>query len=142
MNKRQTSIDCYHQIKAEGLLSKRRMEVYEILFQDGPLTANEIVRISKIKYPNTNASSFNARLSELKRFGVIQEIGEKEDSISGKNCYIWDLTDRLPEDTEPLVNTKKDKKENVLNALRELYKKKRRAPKEDWINVANLVKGM
>jgi len=29
MNIRQTSIDCYKQIKSEGLLSKRRLEVYE-----------------------------------------------------------------------------------------------------------------
>ena len=49
-NIRQTSIDCYNKIKAEGLLSKRRLEVYEILFHHGQLTANEIVRISKKTY--------------------------------------------------------------------------------------------
>ena len=35
MNIRQTSIDCYKQIKSEGLLSKRRLEVYELLLENG-----------------------------------------------------------------------------------------------------------
>jgi hypothetical protein len=117
---RQTSIDCYYEIRSNGLLSKRRMEVYEMIFLNGPLTANEIVRISKSEYPNTNPSSFHARLSELKRFGVILEVGEKKDEVSGNNCYMWDLTDRTP--FKITTVTKKDRVNTALDSLRTLYK--------------------
>jgi len=50
---RDTSIEAYRTIKANGLLSKRRLQVYEYLFNHGPATAKEIfvlVRcINKIK---------------------------------------------------------------------------------------------
>jgi len=93
---RQTSIETYRKIESDGLLSKRRFEVYSMLFDSGPLTANEIVRHSKQHYPNTNPSSFHARLSELKRLGVAVEVGTKQDPVSGNRCYIWDVTDKLP----------------------------------------------
>ena len=38
---RQTSIDCYNQIKAEGLLSKRRLEVYEAILKSAPCSSGE-----------------------------------------------------------------------------------------------------
>lgn len=142
MNTRQTSIDCYNAIKANGLLSKRRMEVYEILFKYGPMTANEIVRISKISYPNTNPSSFHARLSELKKYGVIVEIGEKKDIVSNNNCLIWDLTDRLPKKIKLSTSAKKLKVIDALNALRQLYKNKNTSTDKDWINVADLIRSI
>lgn len=140
---RQTSIDCYNEIKANGLLSKRRMEVYEILFNHGAMTANEIVRKSKISYPNTNPSSFHARLSELKKYGVIIEVGEKKDVISGNNCYIWDLTDRLPDkDIKLSTNSKRGRIDVTINALRELYRSKNTSSDNDWKAVADLIKNI
>ena len=139
INIRQTSVDCYNEIVTNGLLSKRRFEVYEIIYSNGPLTANEIVRISKVKYPNTNPSSFNARLSELKRCGVIIEVGEKRDDISNNNCYIWDLTDRLPIKMEQPTNIKNDKINNIITALCELYKIRHTSTEEDWKSVARLI---
>lgn len=139
MNIRQTSIDCYNKIKANGLLSKRRLEVYEILFKNGPLTANEIVRIAKASYPDVNPSSFHARLSELKKYGVIIEIGEKKDIISNNTCYIWDLTDRLPKDIKLSTSSKKSRVNDALNAFRELYKNKDISTDEDWKAVADLI---
>lgn len=118
------------------------MEVYEILFKYGPMTANEILRISKISYPNTNPSSFTARLSELKKYGVIIEVGEKPDIVSNNNCYIWDLTDTLPKKIELSTNTKKSKVNNALNALRQLYKNKNTSTDKDWINVADLIRSI
>lgn len=41
---RQTSIDCFNQIKKEGLLSKRRLEVYEAIFKNAPCTTNEALK--------------------------------------------------------------------------------------------------
>ena len=70
---RHTSIEAFNKIKEEGLLSRRKMEVYEILFRHGPLTAHEIVSIARDKYPQANQTGFNARLSELKEVGYINE---------------------------------------------------------------------
>ena len=92
---RQTSLDAYRQIEAEGLLSKRNWEVYEALFHHGPLTAHEIVQLMRSKYPQANQTGFNARLSELKRIGVVTEVGEKKNPVSGKMNYIWDVTCNL-----------------------------------------------
>ena len=135
---RETSIDCYEQIKAEGLLSKRRMEVYEMLFQHGAMTANEIVRKSKKVYPNTNASSFNARLSELKARGAIIEVGEKKDAVSGNNCFVWDLTDKLPTKPNKRETPKGKRVGQALTALEALYFDKDND--DAWVKVASLIK--
>lgn len=144
MGVRQTSIDCYNEIKANGLLSKRRMEVYEILFHHGQLTANEIVRVSKAEYPNTNPSSFHARLSELKRYGVIIEVGEKRDEVSGNNCYIWDLTDNLP--SKSASSPKQTKKEKIKNTLKVIVslglKLEKESEKEDLREIYGLVENI
>ena len=43
MTTRQTSIDCYNQIKSEGLLPKMRFEVYSALLLMGkPSTTREV----------------------------------------------------------------------------------------------------
>jgi len=136
---RQTSVDAYSQILAGNLLSKRRMEVYEILFHHGPMTANEIVRKSKTSYPDTNPSSFHARLSELKKLGAISEIGEKRDVVSGQTCYVWDLTDNLPKDAKLLSNPKKQRVKKAINALKELYDGKNR---DKWLELAELIKAI
>ena len=115
---RKTSLETYQKIKDNGLLSKRRMEVYDMLFHHGPLTANEIVRKAKLLHPKTNPSSYNARLSELKRYGLAIEVGEKEDDVSGNNCFLWDLTDNLP--VKPDTKTKKQKKDEVETLMIDL----------------------
>ena len=107
---RQTSIATYHQIEQEGLLSKRRLEVYQILFKYGPLTAHEIVDVARTKYPKANQTGFNARLSELKTLGVVSEVGAKKHEVSGKQNILWDVTSELPKKTEPDSNLSNKKK--------------------------------
>ena len=47
MKTRQTSIDCYNEIRANGLLSKRRFEVYEALLSSAPCTSSEAATITR-----------------------------------------------------------------------------------------------
>ena len=115
---RQTSIDAYNQIKAEGLLSKRRFEVYQILAHNGPMTAHEVVSIARDKYPYANQTGFNARLSELQTLGCIKTVGEKINPISGKFNTLWETTDGLP--VEP-----KKKVSKLEKAVEEAIKKER-----------------
>lgn len=93
---RQTSIDAFNEIVANGLLSERRFQVYEILFRDGPLTANQVINIFKIKHPMLNTGAVTTRLSELRNAGVVMELGEIECPVTGNNVIQWDVTGNLP----------------------------------------------
>jgi hypothetical protein len=137
MEKRQTSIDCYNQIKAEGLLSKRRLEVYEAIFKNAPCTSNEA-----LKDIYSGSHGVGSRTTELRDLGVIYEKGIKKCSVTGRNVIEWDLTDNLPINKKVITNTKKDRVKTTLIALRELYKKKNISIVEDWQKVANLIKSI
>ena len=137
MEKRQTYIDCYNQIKAEGLLSKRRLEVYEAIFKNAPCTSNEA-----LKDIYSGSHGVGSRTTELRDLGVIYEKGIKKCSVTGRNVIEWDLTDNLPINKKVITNTKKDRVKTTLIALRELYKKKNISIVEDWQKVANLIKSI
>ena len=93
---RETSFEAYRTIRDNGLLSVRRFEVYEILFYHGPLTAHEVVKIARKRYPLANQTTFNARLSELKERGVVMNCGVKKNPVSGVDNLLWDVTAKLP----------------------------------------------
>jgi len=91
---RKTSIDPYHKIKSEGLLSEKRMDVYIALYEHGPCTGMEL-----LQWMNKSTrvdSQVRARLNELKKLGVAKEVGERKCSISGQNVILWAVTDQLP----------------------------------------------
>ena len=136
MKTRQTSIDCFSQIKEEGLLSKRRLQVYESIYNSAPCTASEVFKEKNLK---TNQSG---RFTELRDLGVIYEKGERICSITGRNVIEWDLTDRLPIIIKKHNKTKKQRLDDALNSLRELYKNKNTSTNEDWKIVADLIKSI
>ena len=121
MNKiRQTSIDCYHQIKANGLLSKKRLQVYTAILHNAPCTSGEAFATMTTK--ENQISQSRARFTELRELGVIYEKGVRKCRITGRNVIEWDLTDNIPKDNKIVRVSKKQRKENALNSLRELYK--------------------
>lgn len=95
MKTRQTSIDCYNAIKSEGLLSKRRMQVYEAIYNSAPCTSAEAMT-SILKMNGDVLSQSRARFTELRELGVIYERGIRKCKLTGRNAIEWDLTDRLP----------------------------------------------
>ena len=137
MNTRQTSIQCFNKIKQEGLLSKRRLEVYEALYTSAPCTSSEAIRNAKTTFGVFGVSS---RFTELRDLGVIYEKGEKQCTITGRNVIEWDLTDKLPVNFKNKNKTKKQRIDDAINSFRELYKNKDNSTKEDWKIVANLIK--
>ncbi len=137
MNIRQTSIDCYRQIKSEGLLSKRRLEVYEALYISAPCTSSEAIRNAKTTFGVFGVSS---RFTELRDLGVIYEKGIKKCSVTARNVIEWDLTDKLPVKFKNNNKTKKQRIEDAINSFRELYKNKNNSTTQDWKTVANLIK--
>ena len=137
MKTRQTSIDCYNEIKANGLLSKRRMEVYEAIFKNAPCTTNEA-----LKDIYSGSHGVGSRTTELRDSGVIYETRERPCRVTGRNVIEWDLTDRLPISIKKYNKTKKQRLDDALNSLRELYKNKNTSTNEDWKTVADLIKSI
>lgn len=139
MKTRQTSIDCYNEIKSNGLLSKRRFEVYEALLSSAPCTSSEAIRNAKTTFGVFGVSS---RFTELRDLGVIYEVRTRECTVTGRNVIEWGLTDRLPVNVKKSNKTKKHKIDDALNSLRKLYKNKDTSTDDDWKTVADLIKSI
>ena len=140
MSIRQTSIDCYNQIKAEGLLSKLRLRTLYAMIHSAPCTAGELQDyIDKNKIQVKHAWKL---LSQLRDLGVVYEKMERNCKITCRVVIEWDITDKLPTNKKLISTTKKDRVNDTLIALRELYKKKNIATVEDWQKVANLIKSI
>jgi hypothetical protein len=140
MKTRQTSIDCYNEIKEEGLLSTMRFKVYEAILNNAPCTSAEV--LSTMLSKNSAITSSRARFTELRELGVIYEVQNRKCTITGRTSIEWDLTDRLPVNVKKTNKTKNQKVNDALNSLRELYKKKNISTVEDWKMVANLIKSI
>jgi len=132
---RQTSIDCYHEIKESGLLSKRRLQALEYLMRIAPCTASELQK--SMPYHDGGRDCMK-RISELAKRKVVYEKGIRTCTVTGRQVTEWDLTDNLPKDIKPATNRKKERASNALNALRDLYKNK--DLDEKWKLVAKLIK--
>lgn len=139
MNTRQTSIDCYHEIKQAGLLAKRRFETFEAIFKSAPCTRQEALEHTN---PLNALSLSAARFTELRRIGVIYEKDVRPCKVTGRNVIEWDLTDRLPINIKNPNKTKKQRLDAALNSLRELYKNKNTCSDEDWKRVADSIKSI
>lgn len=137
MKTRQTSIDCFNEIKNSNLLAKRRLETYEAIFKSAPCTRQEALQHTN---PVNPLSLSAVRFTELRRLGVIYEKGIRKCRVTGRNVIEWDLTDRLPIIFKNKKQTKKQKINNVINCLRELYKNRNVSTAEDWKKIAELIK--
>ncbi len=116
---RRTSIEAYRTIESEGLLSKRRWEVYQYVYHNGPVIAKEAwLAIA----PNSNSGVITTRFSELLRAGVLEPIGERIDDRTGMVAILWDVTDRLPVKE---AKTSSPSKKQILAKLRSLIEEVR-----------------
>jgi len=144
MKTRQTSIDCYNQIKEEGLLSKMRFKVYESILTNAPCTSAEV--LSTMLSKNSAITSSRARFTELRELGVIYEVRNRKCTITGRTSIEWDLTDRLPIKIKNTNKTKQQKKNEALESLRNLYKKRYKKINDDtideWKTVADLIRSI
>lgn len=135
---RQTSINCYNQIKAQGLLSKLRLATHYAMLYSAPCTAGELQ--SYIDKNGIKVKHAWKLLSQLRDLGVVYEKDERKCNVTGRVVIEWDLTDNLPIKPTTTSNTKKQRVKDTLDALRELYKTKNTSSIEDWQMVANLIK--
>lgn len=96
---RKTSIATYRLITENGLLSKRRSQVWKALYEYGPCTVNELYSSMKqegsISSKNQQAN-LTPRLLELKEQGCAETLGDRICSITGNEVSVWRTTDTLP----------------------------------------------
>jgi hypothetical protein len=109
---RTASIEAFHDIKERGLLSKRRLQVYEILCMNGPLVGSEIARLVKEKYGAwCESETIRNRLTEMRDQGFVCEVGKAIDPKNGRNVILWEIAARVPEDKR--VKRKSVKRERL-----------------------------
>lgn len=117
---RRTSAIAYNTIKENGILSKRRWQVYDVLFNNGPLTANQMINLFTQQYKHyhlTNTGSLATRLSEMRHMGAVYEVDEIDCPISSHKVILWDVTDAIP------TKLKRPKSIKFREILRAVYKK-------------------
>lgn len=110
---RSTSIQAYQAMLQSGLLGARQKQAYAVLFHFGPLTGNELS--ARMKMPGQWK-----RCSELKKRGLVTEVGERNCSITGINCITWDVTSNVPQ--KPFTRIGKPEQiDKVRQLLRDIY---------------------
>lgn len=94
---RETSLEAYWAIREQGLLSMRRFEVYDVVFNHGPISADDVFKRLKEANACNRASSLTPRFAELKNFGVIFEYDQQKNQDTGMPNIRWKVTGKLPE---------------------------------------------
>lgn len=105
---RDTSREAYNEIKENGLLSERRMQVYDLLFKNGFSTGSELAKLYKEKYSREtpNQSNVLTRLGELLDMDVAYEVRTQKCSVTGRNVIVWGVTGNLPIKLEKVKKVK------------------------------------
>lgn len=113
-----TSIQTYDAIKNSGLLSDKRMKVYDIFYENPQgLTGTQVSNIFKSKFPSAEHSeTIRNRITELRDMGVLYEVGVVECEYTHRNVMKFALTDNLPVPL-PKKLTLQQKVDNVLESI-------------------------
>lgn len=117
-----TSLDVYKKILASGLISKRRREIVEILWENVALTGNQISKIHKERH-NTNSFSENVknRITELEQMGVITVVGIVSCPLTKNQVNLYALSGNLPVKLQ-VKETKKQKIDNIKKTIVDIGK--------------------
>lgn len=89
------------QIEDEGLLSRMRLIVFEVLFTAGPLTASEVAQKlmaggAHVGGGRSGPGNVGARITELCDLGVVRQTGQRACRATGRDVAEWDITGELP----------------------------------------------
>jgi|SRR5579864_4225274 len=99
-----TSLAAYNTLKTNGFLTGLQSKVYDVLFNNGPLTQGETW---DEHLPENQRHSIAPRFAELERMGVIRTVGERPCRLTGVAALEWDVTDHVPESKPVKVPVKR-----------------------------------
>lgn len=91
---RRTSLSTYKAIQATGVLSFKRMMVYDYLYRNGPLTGGQVQQA----LGSGVSESIRNRITELVKMGVVYEVKETKCPITGRNVMLFDVTENMPKE--------------------------------------------
>ncbi len=113
-----TSVETYHAIKDSGVLSEKRMRVFDIFFENPEgLTGAEVSDIYKSKFPSSKYSeTIRNRITELAQMGVLTELGTVECQFTKRKVMRWCCVDNMPIPLEKKL-TRKEKIQSVLKDI-------------------------
>ena len=121
---RETSIEAYQEIEADGSLSDKRLRAYYFVVHNPHRTAGELLKHYQKHYSDLlSRNDLASLLSYLRRIGVIAESGTRECSVSGKSNIIWISTEKKPMKLEKNIHEEVIKINKSLKKL-ELRKEK------------------
>ena len=113
-----TSVETYYAIKNSGLISDKRLKVFDIFWEhpDG-LTGTQVSEIFKNKYPSSKHSeTIRNRITELRNMGVIDEIGVVECDFTNRKVMKFAISNRLPVPLEKKL-TLNERIDSVLESI-------------------------
>ena len=114
-----TSIETYHAIKNSGLISEKRMKVFDIFYRNPKgLTGAEVSEIYRQQNPTSQHSeTIRNRITELVQMGVLAEVGVVECQFSKRSVMKWYCIDKMPIPLEKKVTRKEQLKEILKDVV-------------------------
>ena len=113
-----TSVETYHAIKNSGLISEKRMKVFDIFYLNPTgLTGSEVSEIYRKENPTSQHSeTIRNRITELFQMGVLAEVGVVECQFSKRNVMKWCCIDKMPIPLEKKL-TRKEQVNEILKDI-------------------------
>ena len=113
-----TSVETYHAIKNSGLISEKRMKVFDIFYLNPQgLTGSEVSEIYRKENPTSQHSeTIRNRITELFQMGVLAEVGVVECQFSKRNVMKWCCIDKMPIPLEKKL-TRKEQVNEILKDI-------------------------
>lgn len=118
----------YQEIKRNGLLSKRRFEVYECIVKYGPITMSDCLDKLGLK------RNQSGRFSELEEAEVVFQMGSTIDNKTNMTVSLYRSTGNLPKEIKKKPSKSKQKIQDLEDKL-ERVQKFYDTPDHIWINI-------
>lgn len=90
---RATSLEAWNHINETGILGEARTKAYRILYEKGPMAQFEL---EPYEGRRNNRGTLPKRVAELEAMGLVKIVGTKTNPESGRQCYIYDVTPKVP----------------------------------------------
>jgi hypothetical protein len=116
MTVRDTSIEIYRKITESGLIGQKQLDVFRIIYANGPLTGSQISKqMQSLGFVSHVSETVRNRINELRNMGVVKELGKVPCPITGNTVYQYDITGNLP--VRPEKKLPKKEERAIIKAL-------------------------
>lgn len=119
MTATKVSIDNYRLAEIEGLLSKRRAEVFRVIARIQPCTYSQVIHEFREARTFESSTTYQARIVELNKLGVIRSLKIESCPITKRQANFWVVTGNFPTEIKT-VPTPKPKDTEALRLLKEI----------------------